>query len=127
MAKQATKNKPGVAAQAAPVDSKKKATGKKGPRPKHVPQRTCIACRTTEGKRGLIRLVRTPEGQVEIDETGKKAGRGAYLCRVRECWETGLAKKALDNALKITIDPDTRVRLKNFGDTLPERSAVEVE
>ncbi len=105
----------------------KKGKTRKGPRPKHIPQRTCIACRTSEAKRQLVRLVRTPEGSVEIDEKGKKAGRGAYLCRVRECWQSALGKKTLDNALKITIDPETRARLKEYGDTLPERSAVEVE
>lgn len=131
MAKQQlTKTRPGaISTKVAPASANKKAApaSKKGPRPKHVPQRTCIACRTTDSKRGLIRLVRTPEGQVEIDETGKKGGRGAYLCRTRECWEIGLAKKALDNALKMTIDPDTRARLKSFGDTLPEKSAIEAE
>jgi hypothetical protein len=49
-----------------------KANKKKMLRPKHIPQRTCIACRTHDAKRGLLRLVRTPEGIVEIDETGKK-------------------------------------------------------
>jgi predicted RNA-binding protein YlxR (DUF448 family) len=127
MVKQSTKTKPGSTSEAAPVTTKQQASGKKGSRPKHVPQRTCIACRSTDAKRQLIRLVRTPEGQVEIDETGKKNGRGAYLCRTRECWDIGLAKKALDNALKITIDPENRARLKAFGETLPERSAVEVE
>lgn len=125
---QLTKAKPGVTTNAAPASpNKKAASAKKGPRPKHIPQRTCIACRSTDTKRGLIRLVRTPEGQVEIDETGKKAGRGAYLCRTRECWEIGLAKKALDNALKITINPETRASLKSFGETLPEKSAIEAE
>jgi predicted RNA-binding protein YlxR (DUF448 family) len=100
---------------------------KKGPRPKHIPQRTCIACRTSGSKRGLLRLVRTPESQVEIDVTGKKAGRGAYLCHARECWKTGLEKKALENALKINIDSETRQRLKEYGETLPERSEVEVD
>jgi predicted RNA-binding protein YlxR (DUF448 family) len=121
MAKQATKTKSGL------TDSAATNKGKKGPRPKHVPQRTCVACRTVDAKRGMLRLVRTPEGQIEIDETGKKGGRGAYLCRVRDCWESGLTKKGLDRALKIIIDPETRGRLKSFGDTLPERSAVEVE
>ena len=51
----------------------------RGPRPKHVPQRTCIACRKVAGKRGLVRLVRTAEGNVEVDPSGKQAGRGAYL------------------------------------------------
>ncbi len=100
---------------------------KKGPRPKHVPQRTCIACRTHDAKRGLVRVVRTPEGSVELDESGKKNGRGAYVCRTRKCWEIGLSRKALDNALKMSIDPETRARLKSYGESWPERSAVEVE
>src|SRR4051794_32869008 len=86
------------------------------PRPKHVPQRTCIACRTHDAKRGLVRLVKTPEGAVELDESGKKNGRGAYLCRTKECWETGLGRKALDNALKMQIDPESRARLKSYGE-----------
>src|SRR3954467_14515349 len=89
-------------------------TQKNGPRPKHVPQRTCIACRSHDAKRGLVRVVRTPEGTVEVDETGKKNGRGAYLCRNRQCWETGVGRKALDNALKIQIDPESRTRLKSY-------------
>ena len=99
----------------------------KGMRPKHVPQRTCIACRSHDAKRGLVRVVRTPEGTVEVDETGKKNGRGAYLCRYRDCWEAGVARKALDNALKIQIDPESRIRLKSYGESLPERSAADVE
>src|SRR4051812_22477496 len=87
-------------------------TQKNGPRPKHVLQRTCIACRSHDAKRGLVRIVRTPTGTVEVDETGKKNGRGAYLCRIGECWETGLARKALENALKVPLDPETRARLK---------------
>ena len=99
--------------------------GKKGPRPKHVPQRTCIACRTHDAKRGLVRLVRTPAGEVEVDETGKKNGRGAYLCRARECWETGLNRKALDNALKLQIDAESRARLKNYIENFPERNTAD--
>src|SRR5688572_21393040 len=59
------------AAQGAPKRGKAK-----GQRPKHVPQRTCVACREIDAKRGLIRLVRTPEGTVDVDPTGKRAGRG---------------------------------------------------
>src|SRR4051812_47294561 len=75
----------------------------KAPRPKHIPQRTCIACRTVESKRGLVRVVRTPAGTVEIDPTGKKSGRGAYVCRSRSCWEKALKGKALETALKTTL------------------------
>ncbi len=59
----------------------------KGPRPKHVPQRTCVVCRSERGKRELVRIVRTPDGAVRVDPTGKVAGRGAYLCKARPCWQ----------------------------------------
>jgi hypothetical protein len=71
-----------------------------GARAKHVPQRTCIACRRTDAKRGLIRLVRTPEGRVEADPTGKRHGRGAYLCHDLACWELALKRRALERALR---------------------------
>ncbi len=96
-------------------------------RPKHVPQRLCIACRSHDAKRGLMRIVRTPQGTVELDETGKKNGRGAYLCRVRECWESGLNRKALENALKVQIDPENRALLRSYGEKLPERNAIAAE
>ncbi len=73
------------------------------PRPKHVPQRTCIACRSTEAKRGLVRVVRTPEGRVELDLTGKKNGRGAYVHESRVCWDEALKKERLGRALKVTV------------------------
>lgn len=76
---------------------------KGSPRPKHVPQRTCIACRSTEAKRGLVRVVRTPEGRVELDLTGKKNGRGAYVHELRACWDEALKKERLSRALKVTV------------------------
>jgi predicted RNA-binding protein YlxR (DUF448 family) len=76
-----------------------------GGRVKHVPQRTCIACRRTDAKRGLIRLVRTPEGHVEVDSSGKRNGRGAYLCHDPACWAAAIKRRALERALK--IDPLT--------------------
>ena len=82
------------------------------------PQRTCIACRSTTGKRELVRVVRTPQGAVELDLTGKKAGRGAYLCARAECWETGLKKSRLANALKTQLSTDDRRRLSEFAQGL---------
>ncbi|NJN97822.1 MAG: YlxR family protein [Anaerolineales bacterium] len=61
-------------------------------RPKHKPQRTCIICREVKDKRDLIRVVRTPAGQLMIDPTGKANGRGAYLCRQTGCWEKKFTK-----------------------------------
>ena len=79
-----------------------KASQQSGSRPKHVPQRTCIACRSTESKRGLVRVVRTPEGRVELDPTGKKNGRGAYVHETAACWDEALKKERLARALKVT-------------------------
>ncbi len=80
---------------------------------KHVAQRTCLACRKVQDKRELIRLVRTPEGNIEIDSIGKKAGRGAYLCRALDCWERGLKDDRLEYALhggKLTDDEREELR-----------------
>ena len=79
----------------------------KGPRPKHVPQRTCVACRQVEGKRALIRIVRTTAGVV-VDPTGKLAGRGAYLQPVQRCWAIILRGKRIDKALRTKRSPGFR-------------------
>lgn len=85
---------------------------------RHVPQRSCIACRRTDSKRELIRIVRTPQG-VQIDPTGKLAGRGAYLCKARECWQKALKISALNRALKTTISVEEQAMLQAFADSLP--------
>jgi hypothetical protein len=94
-------------------------------RRKHVPQRTCIGCRQVGGKRELIRLIRTPEGSVEVDETGKRPGRGAYLHRRRSCWETALQKELYRRALKLSQPPapENLARLQAYAQTLPEQGA----
>lgn len=81
-------------------------------RVKHVPQRTCVACRRADAKRGLIRLVRTPAGRAEVDPTGKRHGRGAYLCHDLACWDLALKRRALDRALRIeSLAEDNRQEL----------------
>ena len=72
-------------------------------RRKHVPLRTCVACRASAAKRELIRIVRTPEGTIEVDFKGKRAGRGAYLCRRQECWDAALRQGVLGRALKVPV------------------------
>jgi len=81
---------------------------------KHVPQRTCIACRKTGVKRELVRLVNRPGVEVEVDPTGKKSGRGAYLCPSRTCWDSALKTGRLAQALRTDISPDNKVRLLNY-------------
>ena len=91
---------------------------------KHIPQRTCVGCRTVLPKRSLIRLVRLSEGHgVQVDPTGKLAGRGAYLHNRRSCWEKGL-KGTLAHALKTTLTTDDTQRLRQFMETLPEDEDV---
>ncbi|MEX2247709.1 MAG: YlxR family protein [Dehalococcoidia bacterium] len=90
-----------------------------GPRPRHVPTRTCVACRTSEAKRGLVRVVRTPEGRVEVDSTGKKNGRGAYVHESRSCWDEALKKDRLGRALKVAVPPGDLEQLRTHAATLP--------
>ena len=90
---------------------------------KQPPQRTCVACRSTTGKRELIRVVRAGE-RVELDLTGKKAGRGAYVCREAACWEVALKKGRLDAALRTKLAPADRQRLADFAASLKEAVAV---
>ena len=69
-----------------------------------LPQRTCVACRTTRPKRELVRVVRSPSGGLSVDLRGKAPGRGAYLDPDEACLERGLADGALARALEIPID-----------------------
>ncbi len=84
-------------------------------RTKHVPQRTCVVCRQVRAKRDLIRLVRVADGRVEVDPTGRKPGRGAYLCSASECWETGLKRGRLERALRAGLSRDNREQLAEQG------------
>jgi predicted RNA-binding protein YlxR (DUF448 family) len=94
-------------------------------RPKHVPARTCIACGTTQAKRGLLRIVRTPEGAVEIDATGKKNGRGAYVHETRACWDAALKKGKLERALKVVPADEHIAALKAHAASLPPDATSE--
>ncbi|GIW05300.1 MAG: hypothetical protein KatS3mg060_0105 [Dehalococcoidia bacterium] len=91
-----------------------------GGRPKHVPIRMCVACRQTSAKRALVRLVRDPAGGVYVDPTGKRNGRGAYLCPGRRCWDLALRRGALEHALKTALTPADRERLLEYSASLPE-------
>jgi predicted RNA-binding protein YlxR (DUF448 family) len=83
------------------------------PRLKKVPQRTCVACRQTSAKRQLVRVVRAPDGSVTIDASGKRSGRGAYLCATPECWQAGLKRGVLPRALKIESIPEDNLDTLN--------------
>ena len=90
---------------------------------RHVPRRTCIACRIVEGKRALLRLVRDTGGRVSLDRTGKRSGRGAYLCATRECWEVALRRGMLERALRIDrLNEDDRAALTASAAEMPPRT-----
>ena len=89
------------------------------------PQRTCIACRQTGEKRTLIRLVRTPEGHVLVDETGKRSGRGAYLCADPACWQVALKERLIGRALRVTPSPQDLAQLHEYAEELERKHAEE--
>ncbi len=91
-----------------------------GPRPRRMPQRTCVGCASVTAKRQLVRIVRGLDGEVRPDATGKAPGRGAYLHAVRSCWETALKKKRLEHSLKIALSPTSVEALAAFAAELPE-------
>lgn len=98
-----------------------------GRRPKHVPQRTCIVCRETGAKRALTRIVRTGDGVIEVDPTGRKNGRGAYLCDKQECWERAVATPVLARSLKTTPTPESITQLKEFAASRTLRDDIAVD
>ncbi len=89
-------------------------------RARKQPQRTCIGCRQVAGKRGLIRIVRTPDGQVVVDRTGKAPGRGAYLCANKTCWLAALAQKRIESALKVALSDQEAETLRAFAMQIPD-------
>src|SRR5215203_6870562 len=89
--------------------------GPKGPRPRHVPQRTCVACRDKTNKRALFRIVRTSDGQADVDLTGRKPGRGAYICDTPACWERATKTSVLEHALKTELTTETKDALRAFA------------
>lgn len=75
------------------------------PKTKKIPQRQCVGCRTMKDKKALIRVVKTPEDAIVLDITGKKSGRGAYVCPDPECLRKARKSRALERAFSMAI-PD---------------------
>lgn len=90
--------------------------------PKHIPERSCVACRKARPKRHLVRLVRTAGGTVEVDATWRKSGRGAYLCPAQDCWQLAEKRKSLDHALNVNLAPETWQTLHAYARGLPLHS-----
>ena len=79
---------------------------------KKIPQRQCMGCRERKAKRELIRVVRSPEGEVSLDFGGKKNGRGAYICPNPGCLKKAIRSKALERSLEVPIPEEVYARLE---------------
>ena len=81
------------------------------PKPKKIPMRMCVGCREMKPKKELLRAVRSPDGQVSLDTTGKKPGRGAYCCYNAECLRKALKQGQLDRQLEVKLSPEVNAQL----------------
>ena len=79
---------------------------------KKVPLRKCLGCDEMIGKKGLLRIVRSKEGEISLDLTGKKSGRGAYICRDLQCFGKARKRKAFERSLKCRIPDEVYERLQ---------------
>ena len=70
---------------------------------KKIPLRQCVGCGEMKGKKEMIRVIKTPEGEICLDATGKKNGRGAYLCKQKECLINARKNKGLERSFKMSI------------------------
>ena len=85
---------------------------KNTPRTRKVPMRQCTGCGVRKEKKELIRIIKTPEDLIEVDFTGKKNGRGAYICNSVECLRTAEKRKSLERSLKVTIPAEVYKELE---------------
>ena len=79
---------------------------------KNIPLRKCLGCDEMIGKKGLLRVVRTKDGRITLDTTGKMSGRGAYICSDKECFEKAVKKKSFERALKCEIPQEVYESLR---------------
>lgn len=87
--------------------------------PRKIPQRMCVACRAMRPKRELIRLVVAQDGEISLDPTGRKPGRGAYVCRSRHCLELAIRGRKLDKGLKAKVSEPVVAALAAQIEVLP--------
>lgn len=80
-------------------------------KPRKIPMRMCVGCREMKPKRELLRVVRSPEGQVSLDTTGKKPGRGAYCCYEAECLRRALKQGQLSKQLEVSLGEEVTAQL----------------
>ena len=78
---------------------------------KKIPQRICVGCNEMKDKKSLLRIVRSPEGEISLDLTGKKNGRGAYVCPDKACITKAVKEKRLERALEKSISDEVYNKL----------------
>jgi predicted RNA-binding protein YlxR (DUF448 family) len=88
--------------------------------PKKIPLRMCVGCREMKPKKELLRIVRTPEGEIALDPGGKKSGRGAYVCWQESCLMRAIKQKQLDRALESPVGPEVTEQLRQKILLLPK-------
>lgn len=91
------------------------------PRKRHIPERSCVACGNKIPKRELVRIVRSPQGEVSVDLGGKAPGRGAYLCAENACWTLALSRGRLSRSLGAALSGETMAALRAYA---AERAAL---
>ena len=89
-------------------------------KPKKIPMRMCVGCREMKEKKTLIRVVRSPEGEVSLDPGGKKSGRGAYVCRNADCLKRAIRQRQLERQLDVTLPAETAEALTAAMNELAE-------
>ena len=89
----------------------------------HMPLRTCVVCGSKTDKRDLVRVVRDQAGSVQVDDTGKKPGRGAYICHDQICWDKALKKTRLDHTLRGPISSEDRLTLQQYARQVVEAAS----
>ena len=87
---------------------------------KSKPERMCVGCKEMKQKRSLIRVVKTPDGEIKIDGTGKMSGRGAYICRDLACLQKAVKSKGLERSLKVAISDEVKDELAAMLAGLPQ-------
>ena len=88
-------------------------------KPKKTPMRMCVGCREMKAKGELIRVVRAPDGTVSLDASGKKPGRGAYVCRSQACLARAIKQKQLERQLEVSLGESVAEQLRQTMETLP--------
>ena len=88
---------------------------------KKIPQRKCVGCQEMKGKKEMLRILRTENGEIVLDTTGRKNGRGAYLCYSRECFEKVVKSRGLERALKVAVTSDSYEELKKEIDAIERK------